>query len=641
MCGIAGVINLRHKISDIDQATTNSMIQLIQHRGPDNSGFYFDDKVSLSNARLSIMDPRPEANLPFLSDDKNVVLCFNGEITNFIELKLKYNLSNDFNFKTNSDSEVLLNLYLKFGIQVLKELTGMFALVLFDKRVNKVYFARDFYGIIPLFYFRRKNQIYFCSEIKGILEVPNFKKEINRQSIFDYLTLAYVPGSQTAFEGIEEVRNGELLTICLTNEIIEKKYFYRMSYNINHNISFDEATKRVKELLFNSVKRNLRSDVPTGITLSGGVDTSGIVSIANELGLSNNLHTFSIKMGEDSFDESHFQRLVSKKCNTIHHEYLVTAEDVHENFYKHLAHIDEPLGDGASIPFYILANKAKKYVKVLLNGEGGDEVFNAYSIYQAWKIRKYYKGLTPKPVRSLIHKAAHCLKSDYSKLSFDFMAKRFTEGAELHPAAAHIYWRHPFTNSEKASIFKGNKYRNTDDILINLYNEFSHTHELNRVSMLDFEYFLTDDLLLKNDHMIIAHSIEGRFPYLDRELIDFVQTLPTSYKLKGLTGRYIQKKALEGVLPHQILKRQNYGLEMPHSLWFFDGLKPLTDKYLNFDYLEKFDFLDSKSIMNIFNLHKNKQRDYGRGLWCLINFLAWNDMFIETSDYKKYLVRKN
>lgn len=615
------------------------MLDIIHHRGPDHQGFFTSNTVVLGNARLSIMDPRPQANLPFVSPDGKVVLCYNGEVTNYLELKQKYRLTEKYHFKTNSDTEVLLYLYLEKGIAALNELTGMFALCIYDETKNKVFLARDFFGIIPLFYYQMGDAVYFCSEIKGLLEIPGFEKKVNQQAIFDFLTLAYVPGEDTAFENIFEVRNGQLLTFDIETKKNTKQYFYRMHYNVNRDIPFDEAKKNVHDLLSSSVERNLRADVPTGVTLSGGVDTSGIVSLANELGLSKGLHTFSIRMGEESFDESTFQQLVSRECGTIHHEYLITPQEVLNNFDQHLAHLDEPLGDGASIPFFILASHAKKEVKVLVNGEGGDEVFNAYSIYQAWKARNLYVNYCPRFMRQLLSGVAHLLPSDYSKISFDFMAKRFTEGAELHPAAAHIYWRHPFTNSEKQKLFKNRAFRSTDDVVIGLYDQYQHTDELNRVSMLDFEHFLTDDLLLKNDRMMIAHSIEGRFPYLDRELIDYTQTLPPSYKLKGFQGRYIQKKALQHILPQKILNRPNYGLEMPHSLWFFEGLRPLVTRYLTEENVRRFDYLDWPSLREMMSLHFSKKRDYGRGLWCVINFLAWHEMFIETDNYRKHLVR--
>ena len=638
MCGIAGIISLNNeKLDQNDRALTQEMSSLLSHRGPNQKGHYFSDLINFGNTRLSVLDPTNAGDLPFVSPNEDTILCYNGEISNYKELSEKYKLREKYEFKSSTDSEVLLYLYKEIGEKLLDEISGMFSFAIFDRDRNKVLICRDFYGIIPLFYLYKNNNLYFASEIKSLLEIPGFERKVNPLALFDYFTLAYVPGENTMFEDIYELRNGQQLSIDLTSGKVEKKYHYRMKYEINHDISFDTAKDKVYELLLDSVDRNLRSDAPIGTTLSGGVDTSGITCLMKDLGKSKDFHTFAIRMGQDSFDESAYQRLVSDHCQTNHHEFLITPNEVESAFHKHIAHLDEPLGNGAPIPIYILAERASKYVNVLLNGEGGDEVFNAYSVYQAWKIRKNYVKYCPKFMRSLIYQIVHILPANYSKLSFDFQAKRFTEGAELHPAAAHFYWRHPLTNDEKAKMLMQNNFRSTDDIGIKLFNEYAHTDELNRITMLDVEHFITDDLLLKNDRMCYAHSIEGRYPYLDRKLIDYVQTLPTEYKLKGLQGRYIQKRALEKTLPKEILKRDNYGLEMPHSIWFFDSLRPLLDRYLNKISVEKTGFLKWDMVKDLIDVHMSKKRDYGRGLWCIAIFVAWHEMYIQTSDYKKYI----
>ncbi len=637
MCGITGIISLTQTLGESDKILINKMSEMLWHRGPNHTGHSYSSSVMFGNTRLNIIDPSSEANLPFSDDDEDLILCYNGEITNYKELGEKYKLDQKYSFKTHSDTEVLIYLYKEMGIKMLSELTGMFSFCIWDKKKQKVYLCRDFFGITPVFYTVQNGKMYFASEIKSLLEIPGFERKVNQLALFDYFTLAYVPGENTMFQNISELRNGQMLEINLNTGEVDKKYHYRMNYEINHDISEEQAAKKVHELLLKSVEKNLRSDAPIGTTLSGGVDTSGITCLIDELGMSNDFHTFSIKMGEDSFDESHFQRLVSKKCKTNHHEILVTGDMVKNSFYSHIAHLDEPLGNGAPIPIYILAKEAKKHVDVLLNGEGGDEVFNAYSVYQAWKIKKYYIRYTPKFIRNLIYKSVHLLPANYSKLSFDFQAKRFTEGAELHPAAAHFYWRHPITNSEKEKVLKNTNFRSTDEVGINLYNEFSHTDELNRIAMLDIEHFITDDLLLKNDRMCYAHSIEGRYPYLDRELVDYAQTLPTNYKLKGLKGRWIQKKALSNILPKEILARQNYGLEMPHSIWFFSSLKELTQKYLTREAIERTGCLNWEAVSELMNEHFGNKRDYGRGLWCVVVFVAWHEMYIQSDNYKEHI----
>lgn len=637
MCGIAGMIRLDHRAFESNDKNTIQLMSSVQkHRGPDALNFYYSDRVFFGNNRLSILDPDPRANLPFISECKKYALCYNGEVSNFIELSRKYNLPEKYNIRTGSDSEIVLLLYIELGEEFLNQLSGMFALSIYDKVNEKVILARDPFGINPLFFTQHQGDFFFSSEIKGLLEIPGFKREVNTKALYDYFTLAYPQGTHTMFKNITEVRNGQVLVLNLNSGQIDKKYHFRMKYQTNFSMDFEEARKKVHELLLDSVNRNLRSDASIGTTLSGGVDTSGIVGLIGELGKSIDFHTFSIRMGEHSFDESHFQRLVSKKYKTYHHEFHIKPVEIEEHFLEHIVSMDEPSGNGAPIPIFILAKHAKKTVKVLLSGEGGDEIFNAYSVYQAWKIRKYYMKFVPKFLRKVVFNTVHILPSNYSKLSFDFQAKRFTEGCELHPAAAHIYWRHPFTNVEKNQFLK-HHHRSTDDVFIELFNDFSHTEELNRIAMLDIEHFITDDLLLKNDRMFYAHSIEGRYPYLDRNLVDFVQTIPTKFKLKGLKGRYIQKQALRDVLPPEILRRQNYGLEMPHSIWFLKELKHIMNSLLNQFEVEKTELLEWSPIEKMIKAHFEGKRDYGRGLWSLAVFVAWHKLYIQTSDYKKYL----
>ena len=642
MCGISGIISLSHPLCDEDRGVVENMASMLFHRGPSHTGFYQNSKVLLGNTRLSILDRRERSHLPVSDQDGDIVLCYNGEVSNYIELKSRYRLDQKYRFKGESDSEVLVYLYKELGIEFLSKLSGMFSFCLYDKKKQKVWLVRDFFGINPHFYAVHNQRVYFASELKAFLDIPGIDLSVNRQAIFDFFTFAYIPKTQTPYEGIRELRNGEMMEIDLNTGQHQLKYHFRASYEVNWDISEREASEKVYDMLLDSVNRNLRSDAPIGTTLSGGVDTSGITCLIRDLGKSKNLHTFSIKMGEHSFDESHYQRLVAQECGTQHHEILVTPESIIENFYQHIAYIDEPNGNGASIPSYILAKNAKEYVDVLLSGEGGDEVFNAYAIYIAWKVSKYYKKLCPNVLRNFIFWLIHKVPCNYQKLSFDFMAKRFTEGCRLHPASAHIYWRHPFTNREKEEIFSPHsEMRSTDEIIIGLFEEFRHTEELNRISMLDMEHFLVDDLLVKNDRMFLAHSIESRFPYLDKPLFDYVSTIPPNLRLKRFQGRNIQKKALAKTLPRAILRRKSYGLEMPHSLWFLDYFKPFLEKYLNKKTVEATGILKWDHVHRIWQDHRAKKRDYGRGLWCLLAYLVWHEMFIEKRNYKDYLPQTN
>jgi len=639
MCGIAGFISLTGAGAQAQADSVKAMLHTLYHRGPDSAGLFISDHALLGNTRLSIQDPSPQANLPMCSETDDVWIAFNGEISNFRELKAKFQLGNRFSFKTQSDTEVLIYLYKLLGIGFLQELSGMFAFCLYDMKINKVFLVRDFYGIIPLYYHQNSQGIFFASELKALLEVPEFTKTLNQTAAHHFFSLAYIPDNLTPFQNITELRGGELIEIDLIENINQKRQYYNLTYRENHDISEKEATQKVRDLLIDSVERNLVSDAPLGMTLSGGIDTSAMLGIVKHLGLGSKMHTFSLKMGERSFDESKYQQIMAKYAGSIHHEILVTPDDVIDNMLAQVAHTDEPNGNGACIPSFILAQKASSEVKVLLSGEGGDELFNAYPTIAAYQIRKKYKQVTPKFVRTGIRKIVESLPANYKKLSFDFKAKRFTAGVELDTPDAHMYWRHVLTHDQKARLLNGTAgYPETEEYYRNIFAEYASDHEINRISRIDMRHFFIDDLMVKNDRTFLGNSVEGRFPFMDRMLVEYVTSLPVNYRVKGFSQlRWIEKEAMKPFLPKEIYNRDGFGLEMPHSIWFMDKLGTFAKKYLNPEFVNKTELLNWHEIEKIWNLHQSGKADYGRVIWCILNYLIWFDLFIYEGNYKTYL----
>ena len=641
MCGISGLISLSKELNDNDYSTVKRMSDSISHRGPDQQKIQKFDKTILANNRLKIMDLDDRSSLPMSSEDGSIWICYNGEISNFRELKDKYKLSEKYNFKGTSDTEVIIYLYRELGISFLNELSGMFAFCLVDFKKKKTWLVRDFFGIIPLFYRIKENKIYFASEIKAFHEISSFDKSLDYHSIYHYFTLAYIPGKNTPFKEVNEMRGGQLIEIDNEKNTFILKKYYNVKYPIDNSITEAGAAKNAYELMLDSVRRNIQSDAPIGTTLSGGIDTSAIVCLIKDLGKSKNFHTYSLKMGEKSFDESKYQRLIADYCQTNHHEIVVNQEDVLNSIYTHMAHIDEPNGNGAAIPSFILAKEAKKEVSVLLNGEGGDETFSAYSIYGAYRAKNLYNKFAPKPLRKLIHNLVHKLPTSYKKLSLDFQLKRFTEGAELHPAAAHIYWRHVLTDDEKENtILNRQGYKKTEKVMIDLFESLDYSDDFNKINFLDIEHFFIDDLLVKNDRMFLANAVESRFPFMDRLLFEYMAKVPPKLRMKGITKRrHIEKLAMKNTVPKEILNRGNFGLEMPHSIWFFDTLKPLLTKYLSEKAIKKTEYLSYEKVDKLLQMHFSRKKDYGRAIWCILMFQMWHEMFIEKNNYKNYLVR--
>lgn len=641
MCGITGVINLAGEPAGAgDAVEARRMTAVLRHRGPDSVNVSAAGPCVLGNTRLKILDLKSSADLPMANEAGDLLIAYNGEVTNFLELKEEFALRSKHRFSTSSDTEVLLHLYEELGIDFLKHLSGQFAFILYDRRNEKVHVVRDFYGIRPLFYLRKNGRVYVSSELKSFLELGCFDGSLDHEGIYNYFSLAYIPGSSTPYKEIKELQGGCRLEIDLKRAAISETEYYKLEYRTDNSRPLGETASKLHGLMLDSVRRNLISDAPVGLTLSGGFDTSTILALARELGVSEKLHTFSIKMNESSFDESRYQEIMVDYAKPRHHRITVDPEDVLAEIKSHMAYLDEPNGDGAAIPTFLLAREAKKHVKVLLSGEGGDEVFNAYETHGAYTARKLYRRCVPLPVRELLRGLARSLPVSYEKLSLEFRLKRFTEGAELDVPGAHLFWRHVLTEADKKKLLpRHSACPETAAVFRELFERLDFDDDFKKISLIDIKHFFIGDLMVKNDRMMMAHSVEARFPLMDRPLVDFASTIPFAMKVRGcgFSRRYIQKKAMEGRLPAEILKRPNMGLEMPHSIWFLGKFRSLGDKYFSRARVERCGMLDFGTVDYLWREHLARKKDNGRALWCVLMFLVWFDLFVYDRDYKNYL----
>lgn len=638
MCGIAGVLSLGEHLSDRDIRDVDSMTRILRHRGPDHTGFQHGDTWSLGSTRLKIIDLSDDANLPASNEDGSVWITYNGEVTNFLALEREFSLRKKHRFRSKSDSEVLVHLYEELGIDFVQQLSGMFAFCLVDTRIGRAWVVRDFYGIRPLFYMTAGDRLYFASEIKSFLNLDRFDGRIDREALYHYFSLAYIPDRMTPFEQVRELQGGCLLEVDLERGRFEEKEYYEVRYDPDEAMTEKEAAAGLRERMIDSVERNLISDAPLGLTLSGGFDTSSMLSILKLLGRSRDVHTFSIRIDEPSFDESAFQKIMVDFAGSKHHEVTIRPDVVEDNLIRHMAFMDEPTGDGAAIPTWVLAEQAKDYVRVLLSGEGGDEVFNAYETHLAYRVRRMYRSLVPRPIRSVIRSAVRRLPTDYRKLSFDFLAKRFSEGAELGAPEAHFFWRHSMNAEEKRALMPRNSdFRPTESFFTDLFHSLDFADGLDRISLIDIKYFFIGDLMVKNDRMMMAHSIEARFPWMDRILMEFASSVPARIRMKRLTRRSLQKKAMRGIVPEAIHRRTNMGLEMPHSNWFLGGLKNMAQRYLDPKEIGKSGILEPRAVETMWREHLAGVKDHGRSLWCIINFQVWFDLFVHEGNYRRYL----
>jgi len=640
MCGIAGIITLKDGKQQNHITELKNMLNSLKHRGPDYTEYFSDDKCLMGNTMLKIMDFGDSALLPMKTDDDMIWMAYNGEVTNFKELKSKFKLDEKYNLKTSSDSEVVLYLYKELGINFLNYLTGHFAIAIYDRKIKKVFVIRDFFGLRPIFYMLKNNCLYFASEIKAFFETDCFdSSNLDIEGLFHYFSLGYIPGEHTPFKDIKELRKSKYLEIDLDTGNVEVKEYYRINYKPDYTLSLKNIEEELYDVLLDSVRRNLIAQAPIGMAFSGGVDTSTLLALIKELGCEKQIHTFSIKMAEPSFDESYYQKIMVNYVKPIHHEITVFPDEVKENLIKHIAYLDEPTADGAAIPFLLLAKEARKYIRVMISGEGGDEIFNAYETHGAYVLRNYYRKYTPKFLRYFIRKFSKILPVSHRKLSLDFLLKRFTEGAEMEEAVAHMFWRHPIREDVKRKLMPpARDILDTGRWFQKIYDSFPYKDGLNRIAHLDLIFYYIDDLLVKNDRMVMAHSIEARYPYLDRYIFEYVSRIPVEYKVKwfGLSRRWIQRYVMRNKIPKKILNRRNMGLEMPHSKWFFRNLKDLM-AYFDKKRIERTGLFDYRIVKKLVDEHFSKKVDHGRGLWSILTFIIWFELFVYNKDFKKYL----
>ncbi len=640
MCGIAGVISLGGDgdLGDRDFDEVQRMTGLLRHRGPDGWGLHRGSRFILGNTRLRITDLSDDGAMPMASADASTWLTYNGEVTNFRELRRDHRLDELAAFRSETDTEVLLHLYAKMGIDFLDALTGQFGFCLVDRRAQKAWVVRDPFGMRPVFYMQTADRLYFASEIKSFLHLDAFDGELDLEALYHYLSLAYIPGAHTPFAAVRELDGGHLLEIDLASGTVTDRAWYEIRYEPNFDLNEDAAATRLAQEMRASVERNLISDTPVGLTFSGGVDSSSILALVKDLGKASEFHTFSIEMDEPSYNEARFQDIGVRFAEPIHHRILVGPDDILSHMVEHVAFVDEPCGDGALVPLYLLAKQASEYVPVLLTGEGGDEVFNAYETHVACRARSLYRNVAPKPLRALIRGTAGALPTNYRKLSFDFVAKRFTRGAELDVARAHYYWRHVLLDEEKRALMPDfEPQRQTIDLFPAAFDALDFDDDLDRISWIDLKYYFIGDLTVQTDRMAMAHSIEARFPWADRTLFEFIRTIPAGLRMKGLRRRSLQKKAMKPYLPPATHKRTNMGLEMPHSLWFLDRMRPMVETWLAPERIARVGFLDAGAVAELWRRHVAGEVDYGRALWCIVHLLIWHELFVQSRDFEKFL----
>ena len=621
MCGICG-------FNWEDKTLLREMTNILRHRGPDSGGLYTDNNLSLGHRRLSIIDLSPAGRQPMPNEDGSIFIICNGEIYNFPELRIELE-SKGHKFSSNTDTEVIIHGYEEWGEEIVQKLNGMFAFCIYDQNKKQLFLARDRLGIKPLYYYQNNNQFIFASEIKAIL-LAKVPREVNLKAAKQYLQLRYIPGEETLFKGIKKLLPGHSLT--LKDNDMEINPFWDIPIPKIKKIKLAEAKNRLKELLADSVQRRLIADVPVGVYLSGGIDSAAITALASQL-KEEPVKTFSVGFNSES-DELSKAKEVAEHFQTDHHE-IVLDENISSLLPKILWHLDMPHGDPVIIPQFKLSKLASQKVKVVLSGEGADELFAGYVQYKTF-LQARTAVLFPKTITTNIAKRTPLKILDKF---FDYPSSIGEKGKEKV-----IDFLNNIRNKEEA-------YSNLISILSDKDNQLLFSEEfrnvqrrsilfqesrkplLNKLTYFDTKTWLPNYVLFINDRMTSANSIEGRVPLLDHRLVKHSTTLPVKFKLKGNTTKFILRQAMKDILPNPNIKKQAFF--MPLDKWYKEELKDLAEELFTPASVKRRGYFHYYYLKRIWENYNKSKLIYGKQLFTLINFELWHRMFIDQENIPK------
>ena len=606
MCGIVGFAD--H--SKDKKKIIKEMADLIRHRGPDSDGFYVNDNVALGFRRLSIIDLEG-GNQPIFNEDKTKLVFMNGEIYNYQMLKEDL-LVKGHKFTTNSDTEVLLHGYEEYKEELLPMLRGMFTFIIYDITNDEIFGARDFYGIKPLYYYLDKKSFIFGSEIKSFLAHPNFKKELNRSMLEDYLTFQYSVGENTFFKNVYKLRPGCYFKYKDNNLTIEK--YYNIELEPDTTKSEAEWKEKLKELLNDSIKAHKIADVEVGSFLSSGVDSSYISTVANVD------KTFTVGWDNQKYSEIDYAKELSEIIGVKNINKKISKQEYFDNFANIQYYMDEPLADPSAIALYFVANIASKEVKVALSGEGSDEIFGGYNIYhEPYSVSIYYK--IPYPIRRMLGVLVYPFRHHRF---FNFIYRRSRKLEDRYIGNAFM-----FEPSETKKILNYKTKKETyKDLTRPYYEKIKNYDDVSKMQYIDFNFWLIGDILLKADKMSMANSLEVRVPFLDRILIDTARKIPTKYKIKDGKTKYLFREVAREVLPKKWSDKKKLGFPVPIREWLKeeDTYKLIKDK---FSKSEK--FFKPEKIIKLLEEHKSGKKDNSRKIWTIYSFLVW---------YEEYFIKR-
>lgn len=605
MCGFVGFCS-----KDVrDKEVIKKMNRKIAHRGPDSYGYYFDKDVNFGFRRLSIID-LSEGNQPILNETGDIAIIFNGEIYNYKEIKADL-LDRGYKFKTNTDTEVILHGYEEYGEEgILSRLRGMFAFTVWDSKKEKLFGARDHFGIKPYYYAMIDNDFLFGSEIKAFLEYPKFKMEVNEKALKHYLVFQYNPLEETFFKGVKKLKPGHYYT--LENGKFEIKSYYKLSYDYQ-DMTFDDAVDKIENEVEESVKYHKISDVEVGAFLSGGVDSSYVVATAMPD------KTFSVGFDNKGFNETVYAKELSDKLDINNFSKLITPDEFFEGIDKVQYYSDEPHANLSSVPLYFLSKLASEQVKVVLSGEGADELFAGYNEYADALPQRIYRKF-PFCLRNFLYKKLKDKKHFHGK-SIIMKYGRKVEDRYIGPAE--------IMTDEQANSLLTDRYKNSESsrtLTKKYYDEVKEMDDTTKKLYLDMNMWIVEDILLKADKMTMANSIELRVPLLDKKMWELARKIPVKLKAHKKITKYAFRRAAENKLPEDWAKRRKLGFVVPFVLWIKEEkYYKIVKETFNKDFVSK--FFDVEKINSLLDNHFNNKENNGRKVYTIYTFLRWYEMY--------------
>jgi asparagine synthase (glutamine-hydrolysing) len=619
MCGIVGILSGSYKNS---AAILPEMMNAINHRGPDASGHWINESIELGHLRLSIQDTSASANQPMRDNSGRYTIVFNGEIYNF--KKLKSQLSEYYDFKTDGDTEVILAAWNRWGCDSLIYLEGMFAFALWDSYEQKLYLVRDRFGEKPLYFFTLPDHgVVFASELKSLLKHPICPRDINPAAISQFLSLNYTLTDQCIIDGIHKLPPAHFMVFAIDESPVTKQYWdlssvFKMP---KWDASEAELQEQFDELFLDVVEDCSLSDVSLGLFLSGGMDSSAIAASMARNDSAEHLKAFTIGFADASFDELDKAKLIASQKN-LEHFWEISPSESSASVRKIVQNSDEPFADTSMIPMYHLSKLARKNVTVCLSGDGGDELFGGYETYLADKLHKFFKHM---PLKSLALKAVDLIPTDFGKVSFDYKLKQFVKGLSLSSQEAHYSWRTIFGCDEKINLLKKDRqeiatFHNPFSSFNKFYEDVKDCNLMEQHFYVDLKTWMVDDILVKVDRMSMLHSLEVRAPFLNHRLAEWIIRLPTKYKLNGFCTKYFLKKSQEKFLPKSIIYGKKEGFSSPVSGWMTASM---IDEIIENSFMQE--WFNTDQIVKLWQDHKSGRLNCSYklfGLFCLSLWMA-------------------